>query len=334
MLAALQLLPAAALSAQAAYCDFSTVPQVVWYGSERRMTLQQLAEYAAPVFWFSPDEPSNARAEGKAMKVPEALPFEVQPDGPVVYYQYNTILQANNDSMDGPAFVRDSLDLGNSIIDLHNISGINLKYIAYFRTDWGLGAHPDDVEPTEFVIWVGRNTSEGLNKVPCDHPTYVVGVARVSAEAHGLIWSFNVLKVDEETVFPFHLLVEEGKHGMATDKNGDGYYTPGYDVNVRPNDAWGLRDIIRGGDLFAGGFKAWMAKVRRPEHRVLPPLPEDSPFYQKYVETSDAETATYAPTTRCTSCGPFRRQRWQEPMNTCARKWRKRRRSDGPRWTS
>jgi hypothetical protein len=92
------------------------------------------------------------------------------------------------------------------------------------------------------------------------------------------------LETDEYTQFPMHLLVEEGKHGLCTDKNSDGYYTPGFDVNVRVNDAWGVRDIIRGGALFTGGYQAWMAKVRRPEHRVLPPLPEDSHLRAQHEE--------------------------------------------------
>jgi hypothetical protein len=75
-----------------------------------------------------------------------------------------------------------------------------------------------------------------------------------------------------------HLLVEEGKHALATDKNGDGVFTKGYDVNLRINDAWGVRDIIRTGMLFSGGFESWMAKTRRPEHRVIVPMPADSPL--------------------------------------------------------
>ena len=69
-------------------------------------------------------------------------------------------------------------------------------------------------------------------------------------------------------------LVEEGKHAIGTDKNGDGYFTPTYDVNVRVNDAWGVRDVMRTGQLFSGGFQSWFAKVRFEQHRVFPPLPE------------------------------------------------------------
>ena len=73
----------------------------------------------------------------------------------------------------------------------------------------------------------------------------MIGVTRVSAKAHGLVWFWNVLDSDDYAQFPMHLLVEEGKHALATDKNGDGVFTQGYDVNVRINDAWGTRDIIR-----------------------------------------------------------------------------------------
>ncbi|MEJ2484002.1 MAG: hypothetical protein P8049_13055 [Gemmatimonadota bacterium] len=100
----------------------------------------------------------------------------------------------------------------------------------------------------------------------------------MSAKAHGIEWFWNVVEVDGETKFPMYLFVEEGKHALATDKNSDGYFTPSYDVNVRVNDAWGVRDIIRSGGLFSGGYQAWMTKVRRPEHRVFPPLPDDSPL--------------------------------------------------------
>jgi hypothetical protein len=85
-------------------------------------------------------------------------------------------------------------------------------------------------------------------------------------------------------------MAEEGKHANCPDKNLDGMYTPGFDVNKRVNDAWGIRDIIRGGALFTGGFQSWMNKTRRPEDRVFPPLPEDSP-----LRADHTENGVYAP---------------------------------------
>jgi hypothetical protein len=272
-------------------CDFSSVPGVVWWGTERRMTMKQLAAYAAPVYWFSPDEPTMEEAAGKDLRVPEILPFQSQVDAPMVYYQYNQITtRAVGDRAgfgDGPGYIPDPGAKDNSVIDLFNLVAINLKYIAYFSREEGLGGHEHDVEPAEFRISVLRSDGEWTQRYPdiqCDELNFVVLVNRVTAEAHGLIWYFNVLEVDEYTRFPMHLLVEEGKHGLCTDKNSDGYYTPGFDVNVRVNDAWGVRDIIRGGALFTGGFQAWMAKVRRREHRVFPPLPEDSHLRAQHEE--------------------------------------------------
>ena len=283
-----------------ASCDYTHLPGAVWWGTERRMTLTQLAQYAAPIYWLSPDEPTMDDRQGLAIRVPAALPFEEQPDAPVVYYQYNNI--GVRIDADGPGFIPDSTDWGESQLDLRNIVATTLKYIAYFPREEGLGGHRHDVEPTEFRVVILRNTAEYVTDydIPCDREMYLVLVTRVTGEAHGLPWYFNVLNVDEYTVFPFTLLVEEGKHGMCTDKNGDGYYTPGFDVNSRVNDAWGVRDIIRQGALFTGGFQAWMAKVRRPEHRVFPPLPQSSPR-----RSALSENGVYAPANAVYELRPF-----------------------------
>ncbi len=275
-------------AARAGRCDFSSVPGVVWWGTERQMTLQRLAEYAAPVFWMSPDEPVMGEAEGKEMRVPEALPFESHPDNPVVYYQFNEIVTRGD--RDGPGYIAHAEDKSQSVVDLSNIAGVVLKYIAYFSREEGLGGHDHDVEPAEFRIWIGNSEGPWLEDFPeirCDELHYVVGISRATGEAHGLVWYYNVLEVDQYTRLPLHLLVEEGKHGLCTDKNADGYYTPGFDVSRRVNDAWGVRDIIRGGALFTGGFEAWMAKVRRDEHRVFPPLPEDSHLRDRHTEQGE-----------------------------------------------
>ena len=64
--------------------------------------------------------------------------------------------------------------------------------------------------------------------------------------------------------------MEEGKHASCTDRNGDGIYTPGYDVNIDATDAWGVRDIIRSGRVPASSFRAEMAKPRREKDRICP----------------------------------------------------------------
>lgn len=274
-----------------ACCDLSDIPGLVWVGDSAKITLHELATYAAPVFWFSPDEPLLQRRSGKAIRIPEPLPFEKPANAPVVYYQVNTILVRVG--ADGPAYHASEGSKDNAIIDLDNTSGIDLKYICYFSREVGLGSHLHDVEPAEFNITVIRRDE-------CVSCRYLLQIERVVAEAHGLHWYFNILDVNEYTTLPIHLLVEEGKHALCTDKNGDGYYTPGFDVSERFNDAWGVRDVIRSGTLFTGGYQAWMAKVRHPRHRIFPPLPADSPLRDDLLEGG-----TYSPNNAIYELRPF-----------------------------
>ncbi|HZL85276.1 MAG TPA: hypothetical protein VFD07_07875, partial [Candidatus Krumholzibacteria bacterium] len=221
---------------------------------------------------FSPDEPSLMNASGADIRVPAAFPFETAPDAPVVYYRVRTIL-TRKDAV-APPLEPDPADRGKSVLDLRQVERLDLDFFFYYPSEEGFGGHQHDVESVEMKIgiWI----RDGCPECP-----YAIGIARVNAKAHGVMWFDNTLVVDPETRFPITLLVEEGKHATCTDKNGDGYYTPGYDVNRRVNDAWGVRDVIRGGGLFTGGFESWFAKVRTPEDRIFPPLPEDSALHAR-----------------------------------------------------
>jgi hypothetical protein len=53
---------------QISNCDYSAVPGVIWYGVERQMTIQRFAAYAAPIFWFSMNEPSMNYRRGKQVR--------------------------------------------------------------------------------------------------------------------------------------------------------------------------------------------------------------------------------------------------------------------------
>jgi hypothetical protein len=297
---ALAVCVAAPLQAQtpAAQCDFSDLPGVVWWGTEREMSLGTFAAHLAPIYWFSPDEPLLEQREGPDIRLPESFPFEEAPDAPVVYYQLEEILGGVGEQT---SFYRDSTDIHNSIIDLEQTGVFRMGFFAYFRSEVGLGAHPHDLEATEFKGAVLRSDSELVQEWTagrCDEQNYVIIVTRVTGKAHGIQWFWNVVDVDIETKFPMTILVEEGKHGLATDKNGDGYFTPGYDVNRHINDAWGVRDNIRGGALLSGGYQAWMTKVRHPQHRVHPPLPEDSQLWPNFerrtrYDGGEGENAVY-----------------------------------------
>ncbi len=276
-------------SLYAGQCNFGNIPGIVWWGTETELTVDRIASLAAPIFWFSPDEPLLRGTEGRDIMMPEHLPFQDSASAPVVYYQLDEIVTgAGNEG----EFTVNPDDKGQSIVDIARTGLMRLGYFAYYPSEAGLGAHQHDLEAVELKLAIMRTTGDVLpylTEARCAETNYVVVVTWVAGKAHGIEWFWNISRVDADTKMPFTLLVEEGKHAIGTDKNGDGYFTPTYDVNVRVNDAWGTRDVISSGGLLQGGYQAWMTKVRYPEYRIFPPLPKDSPLREKLSRKRGAE---------------------------------------------
>jgi hypothetical protein len=249
-------------------CEHDFVQAIVWSGTDPLMKLDDLAAYCAPVLWFSPDEPLLLETEGTDIEIPEPFPFEEASGRPVVYYRARNLVVSGDREK---AFKLDRSNRGSSIIDFSHVVAIDLDFFFYYHAEAGFGGHAHDVESVELKVFIWPRPE-------CENCPYAVVVARAIGKAHGVLWYDNTLSIDEYTKFPLHILVEEGKHASSTDKNSDGYFTPGYDVNRRVNDAWGVRDVLRSGALFTGNYEAWMSKVRHPQHRVFPPLPADSPL--------------------------------------------------------
>ena len=263
-------------------CDLARVPGVVWAGSDSVMTVERFASYCAPIIWFSPDEPLLTRARGKDIRLTQHMAFEEDPGAAVLYYRVNDV--AVRRDAEGPATSDRTLPKSEIKLDLGKVNAVDLRYCFYYPSEVGLGGHQHDLEVVDIKVYVLR-WSDWVEE-PCEKCRYVISVFKVIGRAHGLQWYDNHLTVDEYTEFPIGVLVEEGKHANCPDKNLDGAYTPGFDVNQRVNDAWGVRDIIRGGALFTGGFQSWMNKVRRDEDRVFPPLPDDSYVKANFVDDS------------------------------------------------
>jgi hypothetical protein len=261
-------------------CCEIEAPHVVWAGADRHMSFDTLAAHCGPILWFSPDEPLLDGVERPGgIDLPMAFPFESPGEGPVVYYRIRRIIRGG----EGEAFTPNLEDKGATVLDLDMITGVDIDYFFYYPFEEGLGGHVHDVESVEMKIAVFRQPG-------CEECRYGISIQLVNAKAHGILWYDNTLETDAYSEFPICILVEEGKHASCTDKNGDGYFTPGYDVSKRVNDAWGVRDVMRTGALFTGGFQSWLAKVRKPEDRVFPPLPADSRVREEY-----AEEGVYAP---------------------------------------
>lgn len=233
---------------------------VVYLSNDKYISYDSLARICAPVLWFSQDEPDLLNEEG-LINLPELLPYDQSENKPTVYYKIKEVFT----DLDKASYNNLSKTiLSKRLVDLSNIIRLEIEYYCYYAEEKGAGSHPHDLEAILFQLAVHKNSK-------CTSEDYALEVKRVVAKAHGLYWFHNILSVDKYSLFPMTILVEEGKHANCTDKNADGLYTPGYDVNEKPNDAWGLRDIISTGRLFTGGFQSWMQKERNFETAIFPP---------------------------------------------------------------
>ncbi len=260
--------------AEGAVCKLKDAIGTIAAGENPKITFQQYAALCAPILWFSPDEPLLGDTEGKDIMMPMAFPFQGEAQTPVVYYRIRTVLVRAD--QDDDLIITEDADRVNTLVDFRQVAGVDLDFFFYYPYEEGFGAHTHDVEAVYMKTFIQRCDV-------CEETHYALRIERTIAKAHGVLWYDNNLISDKYTKFPMTILVEEGKHASCTDKNQDGVYTPTYDVNMRVNDAWGVRDIMRSGGLYSGGFQAWMAKRRLPEHRVFPPLPEKSPLREKFT---------------------------------------------------
>jgi hypothetical protein len=232
--------PARTRAADADRCSCAAGSGVglLWRGATPA-TPEALAALAAPVLWFSPDEP--LLQDGGPIP-PDPHPCDAPANGPVVYWALDRVRVRGEIST--PADEDPKL--------LERTAGFVIRYFFYYRADVGVGTHPHDIEVTDVALSTTRDAAG----------CYSVRVESVTGLAHGVAWYSNELVATSDLRLPPVVLVEEGKHASCTDRNADGLYTPGYDVNRRVNDAWGVRDVIGSGVLGGSAYQASMSKTR------------------------------------------------------------------------
>lgn len=253
-------------TAMSKYADIVNDPKtaVVLRNMKEQIPLWVIANACAPILWFSPDEPLLLDPD----KIPSPLPFMPNNHRAVVYYYLNHAEIEVWDSAGAlvgwqTSFV-DSID-ASTIMPMRKVDKMEITYV--FNYAWDTG-HKNDIEKINVEL-----TREGAN----------LRISRVIGFAHGVRWWTNILNLDKEGHYPkivdgeyknvnlpITVLIEEGKHASCPDRNGDGFYSPGFDTNVALHDAWGVRDNIRGG-VIQPAYGTWMTKPRQCEGRVLPP---------------------------------------------------------------
>jgi hypothetical protein len=227
-----------------------------------KMSLQELAERVAPILWFSPDE----RSIQDRKPIPQMLPDDdpALANSSVVYYRISHLMMEEGAPLSPPW----------KELDLTNIKSLTLQYYFYYPRDEGFQPHDHDLESASFDIHFTRMDEKGeeIDKDSQDKTVpsyYVARISRVVGAAHGVSWFDNILDIEKYTSLPMTLFVEEGKHASCPDRNADGVYSPGYDVNHRFNDAWGVRDIMATGEAGGVHYEASKTKPRRPEHLIM-----------------------------------------------------------------
>jgi len=267
----------AAKSAERAGCSCAGAgpsgPNVLWRGSTARLSAADVARLAAPIVWFSADEPL-LRMGGNIP--PDPHPCDAPSAVPIVYWAVDRVALRGAEELTEPVEADPAL--------LQKASEIVIRFFFYYRVDIGKGGHPHDIEGAD--VYIALREEGGCQEVQ---------VERVVAFAHGVDWYSNELELGDDTRYPLTFFVEEGKHASAPDRNADGIYTPGYDVNRRIKDAWGVRDVLGSSALISPGYEASMTKPRRPRYRVVPesPLPSCVGEHHRSLEEGEDVLARY-----------------------------------------
>jgi len=240
---------------------------VLWRGAAARLSAADVAALAAPIVWFSADEPL-LRMGGNLP--PDPHPCDAPSAVPIVYWAVDRVALRGTKRMTEPVEVNPEL--------FESASEIVIRFFFYYRIDIGKGGHPHDIEG--FDVHIALHEEGGCREVQ---------VQRVVAFAHGVDWYSNELVLESDTKFPLTFLVEEGKHATAPDRNADGIYTPGYDVNRRTKDAWGVRDVLGSGALISPRYETSMTKPRRAPFRVVPDTPIPSCIDEHHRSIAEGE---------------------------------------------
>src|SRR5207249_8773219 len=112
-----------------------------------------------------------------------------------------------------------------------------IRYLFYYNEDIGISPHKHDLESLQIELAVQQpaarkrqpgNPSETPKDCPDQKQGIEIVLVRASGSAHGIGWFTSTLDTEtaDDILLPLTVLVEEGKHASAPDRNGDGVYTP------------------------------------------------------------------------------------------------------------
>jgi hypothetical protein len=131
------------------------------------------------------------------------------------------------------------------------------QYWLYYPFDFGFGGHLHDSE--HFFVEVDKlgGTVRQL-----------IGAGHGILAANGIYQTFDGTSLGLE--LPLFVFVELGKHATAPDVDGNGFFTPGLDINAHLDAAkiWGVRDTLGTTDSQLRPYETAMTVPRRPVDRL------------------------------------------------------------------
>jgi hypothetical protein len=212
-------------------------------------SLRTIIEKAAPVLWFSPGEPLLTK--GAVIPAVIRVNSEDAPARPTVFFRIESfrllydVPSRTPESLDVPLDAvwkekrASATDPGLSVDDLF---GLTIRYMMYYPQDIGFGGHTHDLE--NFLVTVDVTDDDHDAKLRAK-------IVDVEGLAHGIDLYSNELHVaaHDDVVFPIRILIEEGKHAVAPDRNANGIFERGYDADVMSGDAWGINDGLSSGKM-------------------------------------------------------------------------------------
>ena len=167
----------------------------------------------------------------------------------------------------------------------------SLEYWFYYPYDRGMGGgHKGDSEHAFIFVAIDKELEEYDDLLE----GRVVGVVGAGHETHT---ANNVLVAGSNEdprgeIFPnelprhFPILVERGKHASAPDRNFDGRFDVGADVNLFRDAAWGSRDIEPSSFFhIIGDFKDWYSLPRNDRDIWVEAQYKSLDYYDDYSGT-------------------------------------------------
>ena len=164
-----------------------------------------------------------------------------------------------------------------------------LEYWFYYPYDRGLGGgHKGDSEHA-FVFVAIEKELERYEDLLEGRVVGVVGAGHETHTANNVLVATSSPNPRGEifpTELPQHIpiLVERGKHASAPDRNFDGRFAIGADVNLFRDAAWGSRDVYPDSVFhIIGDFEDWYSLPRNDHDIWMESQSFDEEFYEGYT---------------------------------------------------